>query len=365
MPESTDVLVIGAGVIGLAVAREFALQGREVVVLEQHTAIGTEISSRNSEVIHAGIYYPCNSLKANLCVRGKSMLYTYLRERNLPFDQCGKIIVATSDRQIATLKTYRDRAIQNGAGAMDWLTCEEIALREPNVSCVSGLHSPSTGILDTHAYMTSLYGDIENTGGVVAFNTHVTELCFDANRVGAVIDDYTLFANLQINCSGLGAPNLFKTVCPDSEFTPRYARGHYYVYAGESPFSQLIYPVAEADGLGVHVTHDLAGQARFGPDVQWVDSVDYAFEHNDLSAFVEAIRRYYPALDESRLNEGYTGIRPKIFVSGKPVTDFVIEGQDHHGISGLINLFGIESPGITASLAIAEHVVKMANHTLE
>jgi L-2-hydroxyglutarate oxidase LhgO len=199
----------------------------------------------------------------------------------------------------------------------------------------------------------------------VAFNTRVSELCVDAEKIGVVIDDYTLLAKLLINCSGLGAPGLFKTICPESGFTARYAKGHYYFYAGESPFSQLIYPVAEAGGLGVHVTHDLAGQARFGPDVQWVDTVDYAFVHNDQAAFVEAIKRYYPALDESRLKEGYTGIRPKILVSGNPVTDFIIEGQDKHGINGLINLFGIESPGMTASLAIAEYVVNIASRTLE
>ncbi len=361
MPQSTDVLVVGAGVIGLAVAREFALQGREVVVLEQHSTIGTEISSHNSEVIHAGIYYPFNSLKASLCVRGKSLLYAYLRERDLPFDQCGKIIVATGEQQIATLKDYREKASQNGAGTLPWLTREEIALREPHINCLVGLHSPSTGILDSHAYMTSLYGDIENAGGVVAFNTCISNLRPGAKGIDATIDDYTLSANLLVNCAGLGAANLYRSLCPDSQYAPCYAKGHYYSLAGESPFSQLIYPVAEAGGLGVHVTLDLAGQARFGPDVQWVDTVDYEFDHNDRSAFVEAIGRYYPALDESRLNEAYTGIRPKICVSGTPLTDFVIEAENRHGIAGLINLLGIESPGITASLAIAEHTCNLAN----
>ena len=355
--ESVDVIVIGAGAVGLAAARAFALAGQEVLVLEQHGAIGMETSSHNSEVIHAGIYYPHGSLKARFCVRGKSMLYRYLQERELPYKRCGKVIVATSEEQISTLRQYRESALANGAGELRWMSAAEIHQQEPAIRCVGALHSPTTGIVDTHAYMTSLHGDLENAGGSVVFNTRVQTLFATDSGIGIDVGDYRLSARLVINSAGLHAPGLFKTLAVDSLIDAYYARGRYYTYSGPSPFSQLIYPVAEAGGLGVHVTLDLAGQVRFGPDVEWIDGIDYRFDDGNRTGFVDAIRCYYPDLDERRIQPGYTGIRPKISAPGAPAADFVIQSEADHGIRGLINLFGIESPGITSSLAIAEHLL--------
>ena len=358
MAEAADCVVIGAGVIGLAAARRLARLGREVLVLERREAIGEEISSRNSEVIHAGIYYPPSSLKARLCVAGKALLYNYCATRNLAHRRCGKIIVATNQSQRQTLQDYRERALANGVGVLEWLDADALGRREPQVQGLAGLWSPSTGIIDSHAFMFSLLGELQAQGGLLALRTEVVGLEKAGRRVLVRTADYALDAAWVINSAGLRASEVARQLAPDTPRT-RYARGRYYAYSGSSPFRHLVYPVAQAGGLGVHVTLDLSGQARFGPDVQWIDRIDHRFDDGDRSAFVEAIRRYYPALDESRLHPAYTGIRPKIVGPGAPAADFRIDGPGRHGVPGLINLLGIESPGLTASLAIAERVAEL------
>ena len=357
MTERCDAVVIGGGVVGLAVGRELARAGREVLVLERHELVGAEISSRNSEVIHAGIYYPTGSVKAQTCVRGKGLLYAYCESYKVPHKRLGKIIVATSDAQVETLKSYQRQARLNGAGELPWLTRAEILSLEPEVDAVAGVYSESTGIVDSHAFMLSLLGDIEAAGGTIAFRTEVTDLGKVAGGVRVACGDFGLDAGIVINAAGLAAPAMAARL--GGLHTGYYAKGHYYTLAGKSPFGRLIYPVAEPGGLGVHVTLDLAGQARFGPDVVWQDDADYGFDGVDLHAFVAAIRRYYPGIEASRLNPGYTGIRPKLAPAGEPASDFVIDGPADNGVPGLVNLLGIESPGLTASLAIAERVVAL------
>ncbi|MDE0444290.1 MAG: NAD(P)/FAD-dependent oxidoreductase [Gammaproteobacteria bacterium] len=357
MAERCEAVVIGAGVVGLAVGRELARAGREVLVLERHELIGSEISSRNSEVIHAGIYYPTGSVKAQTCVRGKALLYKHCEAYNVPHRRLGKIIVATALGQLEMLKAYQRQALVNGVGKLPWLTRADIAAFEPEVEAVAGVYSESTGIIDSHAFMLSLLGDIEAAGGAIAYLTKVTDLERAAAGVRVRCGDFDLDADIVINAAGLAAPAMAARL--GAGHVGYYAKGHYYTLSGKSPFRRLVYPVAEAGGLGVHVTLDLAGQARFGPDVVWQDDEDYGFDGGQFGAFVEAIRRYYPGLDESRLNPGYTGIRPKLAPRGEPASDFVIEGPADHGIPGFVSLLGIESPGLTASLAIAERIAEM------
>lgn len=357
MTESVDVVVIGAGVVGLACARALALCGREVLVLERHSLIGSETSSRNSEVIHAGIYYPTGSLKARLCVEGKARLYAYCAERGVPHRRCGKIIVATADEQLGTLRDYQAHAARNGAGDLAWLDRDAVRALEPAVSAIAGIHSPTTGIIDSHAFMLALQGDLEAAGGLVVLNAEVSGLTRDGAGICVETEAMALSARLVVNSAGLAAPMLARrldTQAPNGWF----ARGRYYGYAGPAPFSRLVYPVAEGAGLGVHVTVDLAGQVRFGPDVEWIDTIDYTFDDTPRDAFHAAISRYFPAVERERLLPGYTGIRPKISPPGATAADFRIDGPSAHGVSGLINLLGIESPGLTASLAIAEWVVE-------
>lgn len=357
MAERVDVVVIGAGVVGLACARALAQGGRDVLVLERHGQIGAETSSRNSEVIHAGIYYPAGSLKAALCVRGKTLLYGYCRERGIAHRCCGKIIVAGSAAQVPLLEQYRTQARRNGAGTLRWLSGAEVRALEPAVRAEAGVLSDSTGIIDTHAYMLSLQGDLEAAGGAIVFETEVLGLAVEAGGLRVTTGEVDLLAGAVVNAAGLSAPGVAGWVCADAP-RPRYARGRYYTYQGAAPFSRLVYPVAEAGGLGVHVTLDLAGQVRFGPDVEWIDEVDYSFDDSRRDAFAAAIRGYFPALDPARLQPGYTGIRPKISGPGEPAADFRIDGPAVHGVPGLVNLLGIESPGLTASLAIAETVAE-------
>ena len=352
--DRVDVIVIGAGVVGLAVAAQLAKRGKEVVVLERHDAIGTETSSRNSEVIHAGIYYPEGSLKARFCVRGKELLYRYCSERNIPFRRCGKIIVASKKEQVPVVTEYIQKANANGVGDLRWIEAGEVAELEPEVKAVGAVLSPSTGIIDSHAFMLSLQSDIESHGGMIAFLTKVIEIeSSGANRIVRT-PDFELAAQWIINSAGLSAPEL----AIDTPDAPRgfYAKGHYYSYSGNQPFSRLVYPVAEAGGLGVHVTLDLAGQVKFGPDVRWQDDLDYSFDSSHFHDFVAAIREYYPGIEPARMQEGYTGIRPKISNQGSPAADFLVHGPDSHGVEGRINLLGIESPGLTSSLAIGEYV---------
>ncbi len=351
--ERVDCVVVGAGVVGLAVAARLAEAGLELVVAERHDCIGSETSSRNSEVIHAGIYYPTGSTKARLCVAGKHKLYDYCEARDIPHARCGKIIVAAHDGQVDTVKAYIDKGRDNGVDDLRWLPAGAVHELEPEVSSVGAVLSPSTGIVDSHAFMLSLQGDLERAGGMLALESEILRI-----EPGPVVhtNDFSLAADWVINCAGLAAPDL-ATDTPGTP-APYYAKGHYYAYSGRQPFSRLVYPVAEAGGLGVHVTVDLAGQVKFGPDVRWIDHIDYHFDESHFEDFVAAIRSYYPALDPDRLHPSYTGIRPKIAPAGAPFSDFVISGPEAHGIAGRVNLFGIESPGLTASLAIADEVAR-------
>jgi L-2-hydroxyglutarate oxidase LhgO len=360
--ERVDCAVIGAGVVGLAVARELALAGREVIVLERAEAIGTECSSRNSEVIHAGIYYPPGSLKARLCVEGRRLLYRYCAERGIPHARLGKLLVAVTAAEIPALEAYARSATANGVDDLAWLDADAAAELEPAVRCVAALHSPSTGIVDSHALMLALEGDAANAGAVTVFRSTVERGAAGDDgidlRVGGA-EAMAIRCAAVVNCAGLAAPAVARAIAGvPADRVPRayFAKGHYFTLAGRSPFRRLIYPVPEAGGLGVHVTLDLAGQARFGPDVSWIDAVDYGFDASRAERFYAAIRRYYPGLADGALAPGYTGVRPKIAGPGEPPADFAIQGPQEHGVAGLVNLFGIESPGLTASLAIAREV---------
>ncbi len=359
-----DVVVIGAGVVGLAVARALALQGREVMVLESAEAIGTGTSSRNSEVIHAGIYYPAGSLKARLCVRGKALLYDYCAGRSIPHRRCGKLIVATSEAQAGELVAIQARAAANGVDDLQRLSGAQARALEPQLACVAALQSPSTGIVDSHALMLSLLGDLENAGGLLAVDSAVQSVdCTGAEVAGLVVtavDGTRIAAQVVVNAAGLHAPAMaahFAGLAPQHVPTASFAKGNYFTLAGRSPFSRLIYPVPEAAGLGVHLTLDLGGQAKFGPDVQWTDRADdLVVDPVRGDAFYAEVRKYWPALPDGALIPGYAGIRPKISGPGESAADFLIQGPAQHGIPGLVNLFGIESPGLTSCLAIGEHV---------
>lgn len=358
-----DCIVIGAGVVGLAVARRLALAGLDTLVLEREATHGTHTSSRNSEVIHAGIYYAPGSLKARLCVQGRERLYRYCEQRGVPHRRCGKLIVATEDAECATLQHYLDSGRRNGVIDLEWRTPPQVSQLEPAVRCASALWSPSTGIVDSHALMQALLGDLEASGGALVCRADVTgvQLANGRHRVTVAQDgaNTELAARIVVNSAGLGAQDLARrTAGLDPATIPprRLAKGHYFTLQGRAPFRHLVYPVAGNAGLGIHVTLDLAGQVRFGPDVEWVDRIDYAPDAARLAAFAVAIRRYYPELDESRLLPGYTGIRPKLSGPAEPAADFLLQGPGTHGWPGLVNLYGIESPGLTACLAIAEEV---------
>ena len=360
--EQVDCAVIGAGVVGLAIARELAIAGREVIVLEAADAIGTHTSSRNSEVIHAGLYYSRGSLKARLCASGKWMLYDYCAGHGVPHSNIGKIVVAVTEDEIATLKSYVQKAEANGIRDLRWLSCEELRDLEPAVECVAGFLSPSTGIVDSHALMLAYQGNAENHGASVVFKSPVESgtVCGDGIVLNVGGDEpMTIACRSVVNCAGLFAQNVARSIegIPASSIPPQYfAKAHYYTLSGKPPFRRLVYPVASDAHLGVHVTVDMAGQIRFGPDVSWVDSVDYSFDHSRGPLFYDAIRKYYPGLKDGQLQPGYTGIRPKVSGPKEPAADFIIRGPKDHGVAGLVNLYGIESPGLTASLAIAQHV---------
>lgn len=363
MTEKIDCAVIGAGVVGLAVARRLALEGHEVVILEAEEAFGTHTSSRNSEVIHAGIYYPTNSLKARLCVAGRRALYRYCAEHDVNHRRIGKLVVATDYDQVAALNNYRQQAEINGVGDLRMLGAHEVVQLEPEVRGVAGFLSPSTGIIDSHGLMLAYLGDAEAHGASLAL---VSAVVSGAVANGGIVldvdgeEETSILCNTVINAAGLNAQAVARSIrgIPADTIPPTYyAIGHYYTLAGKAPFQRLIYPVARQDWLGVHVTVDLGGQVKFGPDFSWIDRIDYRFDESREAAFYEAIRRYYPGLKEGALQAGYTGIRPKIAGPGAPAPDFAIQGPHDHGVKGLVNLYGIESPGLTASLAIADHVV--------
>ena len=364
--DKVECVVIGAGVIGLAIARQLAHAGREVVVLEAAEGIGTVTSSRNSEVIHAGIYYPAGSLMARMCVAGKQALYQYCREHGIPHRNCGKLIVATTPKETEKLQSIRAHAEANGVLDLQTLSADEARALEPALCCDAALLSPSTGIIDSHAFMLALRGDAEQAGAAFAFHTPILRAKATAGRfeLDAGGDaPITIECRLLVNAAGLCAPAVARSIegMPIELIPPAYlAKGSYFACGARAPFSRLIYPVPEPGGLGVHLTLDLAGQARFGPDVQWVNAVDYAVDPARAERFYPAIRRYWPTLPDGALMPSYSGIRPKIVPPAVAVQDFLIQGPRDHGIDGLINLFGIESPGLTSSLAIADHVSQLA-----
>jgi L-2-hydroxyglutarate oxidase LhgO len=364
LTERVECAVIGAGAVGLSIASKLAELGKETVVIEQHPLIGSEISSRNSEVIHAGIYYPQDSLKAQMCLTGKQLMYAFCEEYNVAFKRCGKIIVASTEEQITTMKGYIDQARKNQVNDLYWIGKKQLERLEPSIQGVGAVVSPSTGIVDSHAYMISLLGRMERHGGLLACNSKVLGLESTGGKNYVHLDGYTMQCEWLINCAGLSAPALAKDTQSPSWNVPtsRYARGHYYTYSGNHRFSHLIYPIASTDGLGVHATLDLAGQVKFGPDVQWIDSVDYTFDDSRFNDFVTSIRTYFPDLDEAKLHPSYTGVRPKIAAEGSGFVDFRIDCPEHHGCRGRINLMGIESPGLTASLAIAQYVATVIQH---
>ena len=364
--DKVDCVVIGAGVIGLAVARRLALSGREVIVLEAAEGIGTVTSSRNSEVIHAGIYYKGGSWMARMCVSGKHALYRYCDEHGIPYRNCGKLIVATTPKETEKLQSIRAHAEANGVAGIQTLSGDAARALEPALNCDAALLSPSTGIIDSHAYMLALRGDAEAAGAAFAFHTPLERARATANHIELETGGdapMTLACDLLVNSAGLGAPAVARSIegMPIELIpAPYLAKGNYFSCSARAPFSRLIYPVPEQGGLGVHLTLDMAGQARFGPDVEWVDRIDYAVDPARAERFYPAIRKYWPTLPDGALMPSYSGIRPKIVPPAVASQDFLMQGPREHGVAGLINLFGIESPGLTSSLAIADHVADMA-----
>jgi len=372
--DNVDAIVIGAGVVGLAVARALALQGREVMVLEAANAIGTGISARNSEVIHSGMYYPSGSLKASLCVQGRAQLVAYCQERGIAHRLCGKLIVATEPSQIPKLKAIQAQALANGVADVRWLSPQEAMAMEGALKCVAALLSQGTGIVNSHGLMLSFQGDLENAGGMVVLNSAVKSVELDLHTTSSpqhlvyMADGSVLASHTLINAAGLLAPALshqFTGLSPQNIPTGYYAKGNYFTLSSAAPFRHLIYPVPESAGLGVHLTLDLGGQAKFGPDVQWVDTPDdFQVDASRADAFFAAVRTYWPALPDGALQSGYAGIRPKISGPNAPAADFLIQGPATHGVAGLVNLFGIESPGLTSSMAIADWVTRLLSPPL-
>jgi L-2-hydroxyglutarate oxidase LhgO len=380
--DAVDCVVVGAGVVGLAIARELARAGREVIILESATTWGSATSSRSSEVLHAGIYHPAGSLKARLCVRGRHLLSAWCADHAVPMQRCGKLIVATSEAQLPELQRLLDQSRANGLHgreALEHLTAAQARAIEPALSCVAALWSPATGIIDSHALMTALLGDAEAAGALLALGSPLRRaerkeggwlLEVGTRGDGTVASPTWLRCRELVNAAGLWAPQLSRRIGPRPDAAPplpglHLCKGNYFSLAVRSPFDRLIYPVPEADGLGVHLTLDLAGQARFGPDVQWLDglddpdAIDYQVDPQRVAGLAEAIRRYWPDLPDNALRPDYAGVRPKLASPGQPPGDFRIDGPVRHGMAGLVELFGIESPGLTASLAIAEHVADL------
>jgi L-2-hydroxyglutarate oxidase LhgO len=366
--DRVDAVVIGAGVVGLAVARALALRGLETIVLERANAIGTATSSRNSEVIHAGLYYPTGSLKARLCVQGREQLYRYCDSHGVEHRRCGKLLVASGAAQSAKLRQIAAQAAANGVHDLQPLSGQEARRLEPALRADEALLSPSTGIIDTHALMLSLRGELEAEGGAVALlsSAESVKLAADEHLVEVGGESaMELSARIVVNAAGLWAPSLASRFIglPEGEAPrPWFAKGSYFTLSGKAPFTRLVYPMPEAAGLGVHLTLDLGGQARFGPDVEWIapasaDDIDYRVDPARADAFYAEIRRYWPGLPDGALQPAYSGVRPKLGGPAEAAGDFVIRGPAEHGIAGLVNLFGIESPGVTASLAIGDVVV--------
>ncbi|WP_269932771.1 NAD(P)/FAD-dependent oxidoreductase [Aminobacter sp. HY435] len=370
--DSVDCVVAGAGVIGLAVARELARQGMDTVIVEIADAIGTETSSRNSEVIHAGIYYPTGSLKAKLCVEGRAKLYAYAEQHNIGHKRCGKLIVATLPEQVATLEGIAAKAKACGVDDLVMLSGAQARAMEPSLSCVAAVLSPSTGIIDSHGLMLALLGEAEDGGGFLSLNTEIVSGRIEGGRFMLRTrdrisgNDYEIAARHFVNAAGLGANAIASKLDGlDPSCVPKLqlARGNYFSVTGKPAFSRLIYPVPEPGGLGVHLTLDLNGGMRFGPDVEWIETKDYCVDPRRADHFHGEIRKYWPGIADASLSPAYCGIRPKLSGPAEPAGDFVIQGAETHGIDNLVNLFGIESPGLTSSLAIAELVAQRLRRT--
>ena len=365
--DRVDALVIGAGAVGLAVGRALALAGRETIVVEAQTGIGQGVSSRNSEVIHAGLYYQPGSLKARACVRGKELLYQLCESRGVDYRNCGKLVVATSPAETAALRGLEDRAVANGV-PVEWLEAAEAKALEPALHCVAALSSRTTGIVDSHGFMLALQGDLENAGGMVALGSPVDSAALGKNGAPHVVrmaDGSEIEADVLVNSASLHAPSLArKFEGLDLRHVPQeyFAKGNYFSLAAKAPFTRLIYPAPADAWLGVHLTLDLGGQAKFGPDLEWLEvsrpeDIDYSVNPARAERFYAEVRRYWPGLPDGVLQPSYSGVRPKIHRAGEAAPDFRIDGPRLHGIAGLINLFGVESPGLTSALAIAEDVV--------
>ncbi|ADH88069.1 FAD dependent oxidoreductase [Ancylobacter novellus DSM 506] len=359
---SVDCVVAGAGVVGLAIARALALKGREVLVLEATGLIGSDTSARNSEVIHAGLYYAAGSLKARLCIEGREALYAYCAERGIPHRRCGKLIVATDAAETEKLAAIDAHARACGVGNLDYLTGAQARALEQALNAEAALFSPSTGIIDSHALMLAYRGELEDAGGMIAFNAPILRGEVTASGIMLEVggaEPMRLACSTFVNAAGHGAVPLARAIdgLPAEAIPQAYlCKGSYFTLSGRAPFSRLVYPVPEHAGLGVHLTLDLGGQARFGPDTEWIDTPNYDVDPARGEKFYAAIRRYWPALPDGALNPAYAGIRPKIVPPGAPAADFRIDGPAEHGVQGLVQLFGIESPGLTASLAIGELV---------
>jgi L-2-hydroxyglutarate oxidase LhgO len=362
--DEVECIVVGAGVIGLAAARALAAAGIEVLVLERAYTIGFETSSRNSEVVHGGLYYPPGSLKARSCVEGRHRLYEYCRQHGVPHARLGKLIVATGEAEMAGLEKIAATALGNGVNDLEWLDRTQARRLEPSLDCVAALLSPSTGIVDSHALMLAYQGEAEAAGAVVVLRAPVLSgLVRDDGFELAIggVQPSRIRCRLLVNAAGLFAPALAGAIdgIPPQTIPPAYfCRGVYFTLSGRAPFSRLIYPVPVPGGLGVHITLDLTGQARFGPDVEWISSVDYTVDAARSEVFYGAIRSYWPDLPDGALQPGYAGIRPKISGPTEPAADFLVQGPEAHRVSGLVNLYGIESPGLTASLPLADEVVR-------
>jgi L-2-hydroxyglutarate oxidase LhgO len=357
-----DAVVIGAGMVGLAVARELALAGRSVLILEAAGEIGSETSSRNSEVIHGGLYYPPGSFKARLCVAGKRRLYAFLAARGIAHQRIGKLVVAATADEVPALERLAERGRENGVDDLELLSGAQARKLEPALDCEAALLSPSTGIFDSHGTMLALLGDAQSAGAAIAYRTPFERAepaagGFLVHAGGAEPAQVT--TAMLVNSAGLHADRVasgIERLAPEHVPKLRYAKGNYFVLSGRSPFRRLIYPLPSNASLGLHLALDLAGQTRFGPDVEWVDRLDYDVDPARAAVFYDAVRRYWPGLPDGVLSPGYAGIRPKLVGPDEPPADFRIDGPEVHGLAGLVNLFGIESPGLTASLAIAEEV---------
>lgn len=357
-----EILVIGAGVVGLACARTLAHRGHSVIVAEREGGIGTGVSSRNSEVIHAGLYYSTGSLRARHCVEGRRMLYAYCAEHGVPHRACGKLVVATNDLERDKIEGIHQQGLANGVRGLALIEGAVARAMEPNLACRAALLSETTGIVDSHALMLALQGDLEDAGGVVALNSAIerltpTRLGWDVRYGGE--EPGALTVDAVVNAAGLGAQAVARSVegYPETR-VPRlvYAKGNYFGCTGKPAFSRLIYPAPVDGGLGTHLTLDLAGQMRFGPDVEWVDREDYRVDPARGEGFYASIRRYWPGLPDGALVPDYSGIRPKLTGRGEAAADFLIDGPAEHGLPGLVQLFGIESPGLTSAMSIAEDV---------